>query len=177
MVTRINAQGEAIDDLYSSCKQRHFDFNATTRFSLGNDIFRSQFFGVQQNSLKTVRTGNDPFISFYVNVPLEAPDTFIYEIATVSYYENATTTPVAMEYHGPKYVIYNSTSECMQGLKDSPTKNSIYAKCDVQKHVDSRLNDWRPVDDYGKPLAPTVQHSQTESLIQCMFVSSLAYGT
>lgn len=71
-------------------------------------------------------------------------DTFGYKVSPFHYWDNLTGDPSWMEYVGAKFLIYNSTSNCIKAV-DEPAGNIIDDECNIQNYIDSRLQEWRSI--------------------------------
>ena len=68
--------------------------------------------------------------------------TTLYQVNSFPYWGNLTHRPSKMVYAGPKYLIYNSSSNCVKGVT-LPSQHFLSDSCSVENYEDSRLSLWR----------------------------------
>lgn len=68
-------------------------------------------------------------------------DTKIYRVEAFRPWTNLTNSASLLEYMGSKYIIYNSTANCIQAISE-PVQAYVTAKCSQMDYEDSRLSLW-----------------------------------
>lgn len=103
---------------------------------------------------------------------LNSKDTKVYEVLPLRHWVNVTTHLTLVECGGPKWVVFNSTSQCIQGI-ERPNDEPVYMHCQQPNYKDPRLDIWIPVnehrEDYEQLSRPQVYKTATESVISCLF--------
>lgn len=81
-------------------------------------------------------------IRFRFNTRVKSKDTLIYRVHAVKYWDNLTEIPQLMEYQGPKFVVYNTTINCIKGI-DEPIERAVSEECSQTNFADPELSTWR----------------------------------
>lgn len=81
-------------------------------------------------------------LRFLVNE--RSKDTKVYRALGLRHWTNLTGTAEYVTYAGPKYLIYNKTSNCAQGI-DEPFSRSVYTTCETKNGRDPNLDLWSPI--------------------------------
>lgn len=114
----------------------------------------TEFISVHQIAPNTLR------LKF--NVGIKSQDTAVYQVHAFRYWDNLTHTPTLMEYQGDKFVIYNSTANCIKGIEE-PTSRAVDDYCDTANFSSSNLNTWRSLlvtkDIYGQHKTAAIKKS------------------
>ena len=109
-------------------------------------------------------------IRFKFNVRLLSTDTSIYRVHAFKYWDNLTHTPSLMEYQGTKFVIYNSSANCLKGIEE-PTERTIIDECTTPDYKDSSVSIWRTListrDIFSQHKTTAFRHTLNWNYIYC----------
>lgn len=78
------------------------------------------------------------------------PWTFVYRVDGFRYWANLTGKPALMEYAGERYLIYNTSSNCVKAI-DQPTQSFVQVSCANRNVEDKRLALWQKVLETDNP--------------------------
>lgn len=81
---------------------------------------------------------------------------------------NYTLAPVLVEYRGPKYMIYNASSNCTKGI-DKPNAKRTTLKCAEEGYKYPALSRFGAVEDHQRALEPLVYKTESMSIIYCLY--------
>lgn len=93
-------------------------------------------------------------------------DTAAYRVVAFNHFANLLEDPVYMEYTGPHYVVYNSTSNCAQPIA-TPTSHSVEAFCEVTNYQDESLVSWRRIAANQTEAIPQVEEMYPFYFVYC----------
>lgn len=78
-------------------------------------------------------------------------DTGVYRVLAFSHHADLLTESKILQYDGPHYVYYNTSSICAQGLKLPPARVTT-GRCDRANYEDKRLQKWRTISPAHRQL-------------------------
>lgn len=107
------------------------------------------------------------------------PWTFVYRVDAFRYWANLTGTPVLMEYAGDRYLIHNTSANCIKAI-DEPVLPYVIASCPVKHLDDRRLATWNKVmrtdNPYEQPANTSVKGSFPYVYVYCFRLNITILG-
>lgn len=80
-----------------------------------------------------------------------------------------------MEYPGPHYVVYNTTTNCAQGI-GAPIGRNIAAFCEFSNFSDPELASWRTIPSNGTILKTQLEEMYPHNFAYC-YKKKITIGT
>lgn len=102
-----------------------------------------EFERIDANSVQILGVSSDSSGHIRFEFLADRVDThsFIYKVHPIKYWVNLTTEAILMEYSGDPYILYNSTSDCVRGLR-SMSRNDIDVLCTDAGSRQGRFDSW-----------------------------------
>jgi len=97
--------------------------------------------GPEDTVLEEISRKSNATVNFRIAVRNKSKDTYVYQLYAFNYWDNLTMTPHQMKYDGWKYLIYNSTSNCVKAIEESRDRG-VQEDCATRDWKDPRLSHW-----------------------------------
>lgn len=98
------------------------------------------------------------------------PFTKVYRVNPFRYWTNLTESPTLVEYVGERYLIHNSSNNCVEAI-DEPVQMFVTKSCMTKDKTDKRLSAWHNVikvkDPYTQPANTSTKDSWPWVYIYC----------
>ena len=122
--------------------------------------------GSTRNSTPPFRK-NYPTVNFRIAVRNKSKDTYVYQLYAFNYWDNLTMTPHQMKFDGWKYLIYNSTSNCVKAIEE-PRDRGVQEDCATRDWKDPRLSHWSKQEEAKfDEKRPVVKRAFLHNYIYC----------
>lgn len=136
-------------------------------------------FNSKDTKLTSIVRKGPSTINFKFSALKKAENTRVYKANAFTIWTNLTGKPSLSEYAGPKYLIYNESSECTKGI-DEPQQRGVFDECG-ERWTDPRLKIWvqkKVEEEDHKQLAlPTIKKTETHSYVYCLYNNITSNGT
>lgn len=113
---------------------------------------------------------NDHTLNLKFFATIESPDTHAYEVFGFPHWDNLDEVPRLLEYTGARYLIYNSTSNCIKSMPNLPLHNAD--QCLELDAEDPALKQWKVVTESSNiesyPNLSTVLKTLRGNVIYCL---------
>lgn len=166
LYVRISSQASDMRKIAETCTTGHL---ATSEVMKVFNVSRLDKVDPSDTRIEAIQLINDATLEIRFSATKTSRDTNVFRVEPFQVYSNFTKrTPDIKTYNGPKYAIYNSSSNCMLGITD-PSQTGVYEECPMRDFYDSSLNSWVITKSVEAKLKPQVKKSSAASYVYCMF--------
>lgn len=137
------------------------------------ELLTTKEFDILESSsvrLKRVSSPKENTLEIEFTANRKDPWTLVYRVDAFRYWANLTGKPALMEYTGERFLIYNSSSNCVKAI-DEPVQAFVRATCMSEHMDDRRLALWTKVmetdNPYEQPANTSVKGSYPYVYVYC----------
>lgn len=122
---------------------RHYKRGQADMHNLAALFNNSKFYDIdpEDTFLESVTKLSNATYKFKLILRNKSQDTKAFKMLSLNYHDNITTTPSFMRYEGWKYLIFNSTSNCIKAIEYT-NERMIQDRCETKDWKDPKLTHW-----------------------------------
>ena len=157
-------------EIIHSCRSGRVAIEALADLSTIRDLRQ---FEERDTVLKNVTkrfTGDQRFFKFEFIALKRSKSTKVYKLQAFDTYMDLQTDPYVLTYKGPKFVIYNATSNCTKGIEYDSTIGAVLDSCSAINYRDPMIDKWeRKNTTDTNPMDPRVIKLRWSKVIYCTY--------
>lgn len=165
IISAIGEKRDLLRRLIFSYKEHRTDL-----VTLGELLNRTEFEDLKATDSRVIaiRSPAPNVLSVEIMGRVRDRNTKVYEVLAMNFYANITTHPVRVEYDGKRWLVKNSTSDCVAAI-NSEASHFVETICDIPGYRDPNLQLWHssPVNMTAEPKHSKMLYAQPKILVYC----------
>lgn len=159
IIAKITLTGAYIERLRVAFRARRPDMLTMSLLFQSDIMLDIDPSSIIENSIAITSPYKDA-LTFEFTGRIRAPDTAVYRVTAFRFWAELLEDRAKLqEYQGPRYLIHNSSSNCIRGISE-PRTSYVTAQCAETDFLDQRLGFWKTVEESDDPTQ--LKTTQTE---------------